>query len=227
MSKAKLVKFSEINTFPNVFQNFSYHDPKLVNHQQETVDLKGNWNNSFFKNDNPITLELACGRGEYTVALAKKFPDRNFIGVDIKGNRMYTGARLALEQEMTNAAFLRTDITMLALFLAQEEVAEIWITFPDPYLKKSKAQKRLTSSRFLNIYRKICKADAVVQLKTDDPTLYEFTLETLAEEKCNILWQGDDIYSGELPIPELEVKTYYEGLHLAAGKTIKYVRFLL
>ncbi|MFT7589821.1 MAG: tRNA (guanine-N7-)-methyltransferase, partial [Limisphaerales bacterium] len=223
----KLVKFTELDTFPNVFQNLSFERPVLVSAAKEEIDLKGKWNSNVFKNDNPITLELACGRGEYTISLARKYPERNFIGVDIKGNRMYTGARAALEEKLENVAFLRTDINLLSYFMAEGEISEIWIIYPDPRLKKSKAKQRLTSSRFLNLYGKICKPGSIIQLKTDDPTLFEFTMETLEQEKCTVLWSGDDIYASELIIPELAIETYYEGLHLEKGRKIKYVRFTL
>ena len=227
MSKNKLTKFSELATFKNTYQNYDVTAPELVDHRGEVVDLKGKWNEHHFKNDQPIALELACGGGEYTLALAEHFPDKNYIGIDIKGARIWKGARKALARGLDNAAFLRTRIEQLELFIGEQEISEIWITFPDPFLRKSKAKKRLTSSRFLNIYRKILQKGGTIHLKTDDPTLYEFTLETIEEEKCNLIYHNDDIYSGELYTPELEFKTFYEEMHLENGKTIKYVRFTL
>lgn len=227
MSKRnKLQKFSELLTFPNVFENFDAKKPELTGKDGQIVDLKGKWGAAHFKNDRPITLELACGRGEYTLGLARLYPERNFIGVDIKGARIWKGANMALEEGRENVAFLRTRIEQIALFFAPEEISEIWITFPDPFLRKSKANRRLTSAFFLSQYRKILQKEGLVHLKTDEPNLYEFTLETLAADKLTrILHQDDDIYAKELPFPELELKTYYELMHLSEGKKIKYVRF--
>ncbi len=229
MSKRnKLQKFSEVLSFPNVYENFDPRQPELIGKDGATVDLRGKWAAEHFQNDHPITLELACGRGEYTLALARQNPTRNFIGVDIKGARIWKGARIALQEELDNAAFLRTRIEQIAHFFAPGEVSEIWITFPDPFLRKGKASRRLTSSRFLPEYRKILKPEGLVHLKTDEPNLYEFTLETLAEHpEIKLLYHDDDIYAKPLPMPELEHKTYYENMHLALGKTIKYVRFQL
>ena len=224
----KLQKFAELLTFPNVYENFDPENPELVGVNGMPVDLKGKWKESHFKNDQPITLELACGRGEYTLGLGRKYPKRNFIGVDIKGARIWKGARIALQENLQNVAFLRTRIEQIALFFDKEEIDEIWITFPDPFLRKSKANRRLTSARFLKEYRKILKKDGLVHLKTDEPNLYEFTLETLANESnVEIQYQNDDIYASPLIIPELEIKTYYEKMHLANKKTIKYVTFNL
>jgi tRNA (guanine-N7-)-methyltransferase len=225
MAKPKLEKFEEINSFPNVFQNRSYNGSNLINHQGEKIDLKGKWASDYFKNDQPICLELACGRGEYSLNLARQNSEVNYIGLDIKGNRLWTGAKAGINEGLNNLAYLRTDIVLLEHLFAAGEINEIWILFPDPYLKKSKAQKRLTSQRFIEIYRKVGIPNMQVNLKTDDPTLYAFTLEVIEELNLDLLWSGDDIYSSELPTPELEIKTYYEGLHLKAGKTIKFIRF--
>lgn len=225
MGKNKLYKFNQLATYPHVYQNYNVQDPKLTDYRGEIVDLKNNWRKEHFKNDNPITLELACGRGEYTVALGRQFPDRNFVGIDIKGARIWKGATMAKEERLNNVAFVRTRIEQLALFFGKEEVDEIWITFPDPYLREGKARKRLTSPRFLNIYKEIVKPNAFLHLKTDNQPLYEYTLETLAEENCNIIYHNDDIYKGELYCEELAIKTYYEGLHLENNLTIKYIRF--
>jgi len=214
----KLQKFAEILTFPNVYENFDNYPPRLTGKNGVEIDLKGKWRAQHFKNDNPITLELACGRGEYTVALAEKYPDRNFIGVDIKGARIWKGARIALEKELSNAAFLRTRIELITAFFEAGEIDEIWITFPDPFLK----------TKFLDHYRKILKQDGLMHLKTDEGVLSEFTLEVLeADEKSKILYQDTDIYAKPLPMEELEVKTYYENMHLKKGKTIKYIRFTI
>jgi tRNA (guanine-N7-)-methyltransferase len=226
MSKRnKLQKFAELLSFPNVYENFDAKAPQLTGANGEEVDLKGKWNELHFQNDQPITLELACGGGEYTLGLGRMYPERNFIGVDIKGARIWKGARVALAEQLDNVAFLRTRIEQIAYFFAPGEVDEIWITFPDPFLRKSKANRRLTSARFLETFRKILKPGGLIHLKTDEPNLYEFTLEVLSKSTTyELLYHDDDIYSKPLPMPELEIKTYYEGMHLEAGKRIKYVR---
>lgn len=226
MRKSKLQRFAELNTFPNVLQNFNFMEPVVVDHENKIVDPKGKWN-SIFKNDNPIILELACGKGEYTCEMAIADPASNYIGVDVKGNRMHRGAKRALEQNISNAFFLRTDINILPVFFEANEVSEIWITFPDPHLKKGKEQKRLTSERFLNYYKQILKPGGIIHLKTDDPTLYEFTLETIKQLNLKLLYADDDIYSKPLHHPFLEIKTYYEKMHLEEGRKIKYVEFLI
>jgi len=224
----KLQKFAELLTFPNVYENFDAKNPELTGKDGEIIDLKGKWGAAHFQNNQPITLELACGRGEYTLGLARRYQERNFIGVDIKGARIWKGASIALEEGLENVAFLRTRIEQVALFFAPEEINEIWITFPDPFLKKSKANRRLTSAHFLSQYRKILKKGGIVHLKTDEPNLYEFTMETLAaDDQVEVLYHDDDIYAKPLPFPELELKTYYEMMHLSEGKTIKYVRFTI
>jgi len=222
----KLEKFAEILSFPNVYENYDPKAPQIVGKDGVPVDLKGQWTQKHFSNDHPLVLELACGKGDYTIGMARQFPEKNFIGLDIKGNRIWKGASTALEENITNAAFFRTRIEQIALFFEKDEVDEIWITFPDPFLRKSKANRRLTSSFFINHYRKILKHEGLVHLKTDAPSLYDFTLETIAaDENCELLYHNDDIYAGPLYCPELELKTYYEGMHLEAGKTIKYIRF--
>ncbi len=229
MSKRnKLQKFAELLTFPNVYENYNPKEPQLIGLNGAEVDLKDKWRSQHFQNDHPITLELACGRGEYTLDLARRYPEQNFIGVDVKGARIWKGAGIALEEKLDNVAFLRTRIEQIALFFEPGEVDEIWITFPDPFLRKSKANRRLTAPNFLNAYRKILKPGGFVHLKTDEPNLYEFSLEVLAEDpQVNILYQDDDIYAKVLPFPELETKTYYENMHLAEGKKIKYIRFTI
>lgn len=226
--KNKLQKFAEILRFPNVYENFDPKKPELIGERGRLVDLKGRWAEAHFNNDHPITLELACGRGEYTLALARTYPNRNFIGVDVKGARIWKGARTALAEGLHNAAFLRSPVEQLSVFFAPGEVAEIWITFPDPFLRGSKANRRLSAPPFLDEYRKVLAKGGYIHFKTDEPNLYEFTLQSLqAYPAANILYQDDDIYAKELPIPELAFKTYYENIHLAEGKTIKYVQFQL
>ena len=226
MGKNKLKKFRDLLTFPNVYENYDPKFPRLLLDKDTEVEMKGQWKTFHFKNQNPLVLELACGRGEYTVALASAFPDVNFLGVDVKGARIWKGAAYALENHLHNAAFLRTRIEQIALFFDENEVDEIWITFPDPFLRESKENKRLTSARFLDTYKKFLKPGALLHLKTDDPTLYEFTLETIGKYPgATLLYHKDDIYSDELDFPELTFKTYYERSHLADGRKIKYIRF--
>lgn len=229
MSKRnKLQKFAELQSFTNVYENFNPLEPQLYGAGGEPVAMKGAWGSRHFGNGHPITLELACGRGEYTLGLARQNPGRNFIGVDIKGARIWKGARIALEERLANVAFLRIRIEQIALFFEPGEVSEIWITFPDPFLRKSKANRRLTAPRFLDEYKKVLQPGGLVHLKTDEPNLYEYTLEVLAEYPgAGIICQDEDIYARPLPMPELELKTYYEQMHLQEGKTIKYVRFRL
>lgn len=227
MSKRnKLQKFADLLSFPNVYENFDAKNPGLTGKDGVEVDLKGKWAEGHFGNNKPITLELACGKGDYTLGLARSYPERNFIGVDIKGARIWKGAGIALNDQLENVAFLRTRIEQIALFFAPSEIDEIWITFPDPFLNEKKAKRRLTSPRFIGEYRKILKSDGLVHLKTDEPNLYEYSLESIAEDSSNtILYQKDDIYLDALYIPELEIKTFYEKMHLEVGKTIKYIQF--
>ena len=229
MSKRnKLQKFAEILSFPNVYENFDIATPVLIGKDGEETELKGLWAEKHFGNDYPITLELACGKGEYSLGLARRFPHRNFIGVDIKGARIWRGAKTALQHDIQNVAFLRTRIEYIERFFTKGEVEEIWITFPDPFLKKGKSNRRLTAPNFLQRYAKILKNNGLIHLKTDDDTLYQFTLETLnRQNQSRLLYHNNDIYAKDLPLPELTIKTFYETQHLAAGKTIKYIRFQL
>jgi tRNA (guanine-N7-)-methyltransferase len=224
--KNKLKKFEELHAFQNVYENFDPKVPALHKSKDRIVDLKGKWALSHFDNTHPVILELACGRGEYTVALAKAFSQLNFIGVDIKGARIWQGAQEAIENQLSNAAFLRTRIEQADHFFAKDEISEIWITFPDPFLRESKENKRLTSARFLERYKKFLRPSGIIHLKTDDPTLYQFTLDTIeAFEGATLLYFNDDIYADELAFPELEYKTHYENEHLDDGRKIKYIRF--
>jgi len=224
----KLEKFAELLGFPHVYENFDPENPGLIGKDGESVELKGKWNEKHFKNNQPITLELACGRGEYTVGLGQRYPDRNFIGVDVKGARIWKGATQALEQKMANVAFLRTRIEQIALFFEPNEIDEIWITFPDPFLANNKSNRRLTSAAFTEHYRKILKPKGLVHLKTDEPNLYKFTLSTIAADAASeLLYHNEDIYADDLAFEELEIKTYYERMHLDLKKTIKYVRYYI
>ena len=223
----KLKKFSELLSFANVYENFDIGDAKLTGANGAETDLKGKWNAVHFQNNNPITLELACGRGKYAVALGRMFPERNFIGVDIKGARIHQGATAALAEGLLNVAFLRTRIEVIDLFFAENEISEIWITFPDPFLRGSKANRRLTAPSFLDRYRRFLKPYAPIHLKTDSPDLYDFTLETLRDtEGSKLIVAERDIYANPLEISELSVKTYYEKANIARS-TIKYIQFHL
>ncbi len=224
--KNKLKRFAEVATFPNVFESVPTKESFLTNQEGLSEDLRGNWSSGHFKNNHPILLELACGKGDYTVALAKDFPDKNFIGVDIKGSRIWRGAKTALESSIHNVAFLRTRIEFIDRFFAPNEVDEIWITFPDPF--EGKPNRRLTSAPFLDRYRRILKPGGIMHLKTDSPLLYEFSHEVIRDDSaCTIQYTNDDIYSKPLDFPELAHKTYYELKHLGIGRTIKYIRFVI
>jgi len=225
-SRNKLQKFAEIVSFPNVYENYDPKNPVLVGVDHKPIDLKGKWKTDHYKNSNPLVLELACGRGEYSLGLGEMYPERNFLGVDIKGARIWRGAKTALESGLDNVAFLRTRIEQINLFFEKDEVDEIWITFPDPFLKDSKENRRLTSPNFLKRYKEFLKPDGVINLKTDSPELYAYTQETLATENgVEVLYDKDDIYKAELDFPELDLKTYYERSHLLDGRLIKFIRF--
>lgn len=219
MGKNKLRKFSEMKEIALVFQ---YPFAVL---QKEGFPMRGNWRSAFFKNDNPIVLELGCGKGEYTVGLAEQFPDKNFIGIDIKGARIWSGATKARDGGMKNVAFLRTDIELLQNFFAPEEVNEIWITFPDPQMKK--VRKRLTGTRFLELYRQILPSDGRIHLKTDSPFLYTYTRESARHNSLPISDDTADLYAdgrySQSPI--LNIRTHYERQWLERGLSIKYLSF--
>ena len=224
MGKDKLRKFAEMETFKNVFQNTSYREPILFGANKEQFDLTGKWAVKAFKNKNPITLELACGKGEYTLALAQKYPEQNFIGVDIKGNRIWRGAKTALELGLENVAFLRTKIELLHHFFEPNEIAEFWITFSDPFLKKP--NNRLTAPRFLKLYRSISGSNTMMNLKTDSPELYSFTQGVAMAEGLRIEIDCIDVYEKGLQLDDiLNVKTHYEKMHLEKGRVIKYLKF--
>lgn len=211
MAQKKLQRFADIKTFSNVLEY--------------PVDMKGNWN-PFFKNSHPIVLELACGRGEYTVGLSKLFPEKNFIGVDVKGNRIYIGAKQCLKAEIANAAFLRTQITLLPNYFTAQEVNEIWITFPDPQLRTSKAKKRLTHPRFLRLYHQILHPTGYIHLKTDSPKLYEFTKTVIELYQLVLVEDCNDVYASN-PGELLKIKTHYEALDIAGSNKIYYLKFQL
>ncbi|HEY5919090.1 MAG TPA: tRNA (guanosine(46)-N7)-methyltransferase TrmB [Chryseolinea sp.] len=188
--------------------------------------IKGKWRSSYFRNDNPITLELACGRGEYSVNLATRFPEKNFIGVDIKGERIWKGSTLALENQLTNVAFLRTPILLIENFFEPGEVDEVWITFPDPRPRKRDIKRRLTSPRYMDIYKKLVKQGSYIRLKTDNSQLYSYTLEeTQQRNDIDDLQFTDDLYSSDLRIECFDIRTRYEEMFAAKGEKIKYMRF--
>lgn len=220
MGKNKLSKFAEMETIDLVFQ---YPFARLK--AEGPFAMRGRWGSDFFGNDHPIVLELGCGKGEYTVGLAQLYPDKNFIGIDIKGARMHAGATRARDLAMPNVAFLRTSIELLDAFFAPGEVSEIWITFPDPQMKK--VRKRLTSTRFMELYRRVLADGGMVRLKTDSPFLYAYTramadLNGLVKEV-----DTDDLYHSDLVDPILSIRTHYESQWLARGLTIKYLAFAL
>lgn len=217
MGKNKLQKFSDMETFGCVLQ---YPRHILI---EKRFPYRGKWNSDFFSRSNPITIELGCGKGEYTVGLATSNRDRNYIGVDIKGARMWKGAKSVEEKGMDNAAFLRTEIEHISEFFAPGEVDEIWITFPDPQMQK--ARKRLTSSRFLTNYRNFLRPGGVVNLKTDSPFLYEYTKRLVELNGFEVLAMTDDLYGSGFADPVTSIKTFYEQQWLSRRKTIKLLSF--
>lgn len=228
MGKDKLKRFNELKTFPNFYQNLDYKNPGLINSKGEDVEMKGKWNKHHFKNNNPITLELACGKGEYTFGLAQRHPNRNFIGVDIKGARIHKGAKDALNEGLSNAAYLRTKIELLDEFFAPDEVQELWIVFSDPFPKDRHAKHRLTAPNFLDLYKKICSKDALINVKTDSELLFNYTLGVLDGLGMKYELVERDIYRKGSAFPELtEIQTFYEKMHIEDGRNINYVQFKL
>lgn len=218
-SKNKLQRFAENLTFDNLFQ---YNYEQLIN---LPFEYRGSWGSGFFKNEKPLVLELGCGKGEYTVGLAQKYPDKNFIGFDIKGARLWKGLTLAKERGLANVAFVRTKIDHINYFFSEEEVSEIWITFPDPQPRLSRSKKRLTSPLFLERYKKVLKKDGVIHLKTDSRLLYDFTLEVIGEMALKLYYKSDDLYATDDEMEVKEIRTFYEQIWLNQGLTIKYIRF--
>lgn len=225
MGRDKPARWAELETFSRVIQ------PHFKDFYGNDHPVKGNWNNQVFNNNNPIILELGCGRGEYTVNLAAKFPDKNFIGIDIKGARLWRGAKTAHDQDMINAAFLRTRIEIIRSFFLTDEVDEIWITFPDPQLKNKRNKKRLTGPIFLSFYQTFLKDGGIVHLKTDNHDLYEDTLGLVINNKLEIITSTDDLYSdgdiSGLNKELLSIKTHYEAQFLEKGMKINYLSFRL
>lgn len=218
---SKLEKFADFKSFNNCYELFFEQLP-------QGFPLKGQWHKTVFKNNNPIVVELGCGRGEYTIGLAEHHHEKNFIGVDIKGNRIWTGAKHALDHDLNHVAFLRTRIDFIDYCFAEGEVSEIWITFPDPQPQKTRERKRLTNPKyFLNRYKKILKPGGLVHLKTDSTSFYEYTLGVIQEEKLNLLFSTNDLYNN-CPSDREEltrIKTYYEDLFTKKGERIKYLCF--
>lgn len=217
MGKNKLKKFANMEGYPHVFQ---YPFAIL---KEKGFEMKGNWNDFFFKNNNPIVLELGCGKGEYTVGLAKLFPDKNFIGIDIKGARMWSGAKQSFEEKMSNVAFLRTNIELISYFFDKGEVSEVWITFPDPQMNK--VNRRMTSTRFMKLYGNILNDEGVIHLKTDSNFMYTYTSAMVKENNLPVLEQTEDLYHSGIVDDILKIQTFYEQQWLARGLNIKYVKF--
>jgi len=213
VGKDKLRRFAEVNTFSNVLQ------------LDEGKAYKGQWAGGFFKNDNPVVLELACGKGEYAVNLARLFPDKNFIGIDYKGNRIWRGAKTALDEGVGNVAFLRIQIEAILDYFAPGEADEIWITFPDPQPQLSREKKRLTSPRFLEKYRELLKPGGFVNLKTDNDGLHRYTAEKIEELGLKLHVKTQDLYHSEFADEVLSIKTYYEKKYLQDNKNINYLKF--
>lgn len=212
MAQKKLIRFKELKSFSNAME---YPE-----------NMQGKWH-EFFKNDNPIILELACGKGEYTVGLGQLHPDKNFIGIDIKGNRMWAGAKTALTNKMTNVGFLRTQIDKINQYFSKDEVNEIWITFPDPFLRKSKTKKRLTHPKFLRFYHEFLKPHGLIHIKTDSPDLYHFTKTVIDLYGLKTIIDFNDLYKNEDIAAELKIKTHYESMDIAKSNTIFYLCFTL
>lgn len=212
MGQKKLVRFEELKSFSNVLEF--------------PANMPGHWK-YHFKNSNPVTLELACGKGEYAVGLAQLYPERNFIGIDLKGNRIWVGAKKALKENILNVAFLRIQIDQIEDYFANAEVNEIWITFPDPQLRISKAKKRLTHPKFLRSYKQLLAPGGFIHLKTDSPVLYNFTKKVIEQYNCILHKDSNDIYSEEQITDELKIKTYYESLDIARSNRIHHICFSL
>lgn len=217
MGKNKLAKFANMNEYPHVFQ---YPFAVL---KEKGFEMKGKWNEMFFKNNNPIILELGCGKGEYSVGLAKLYPENNFVGVDIKGARMWSGAKQSFEEKLENVAFLRTHIELLSNFFDEGEVSEIWITFPDPQMNK--VNRRMTSTRFMKLYAQFLKPNGVVHLKSDSNFMFTYTSEMVDLNNLKVLFKTDDLYHSDLVDDILSIKTFYEQQWIARGLNIKYLKF--
>ncbi len=221
-SKNKLKRFRENETFANVVQ------PTREEALSGKFALKGKWREHFFKNDNPVVLELGCGKGEYSVNLAQKYPEKNFIGVDIKGARFWRGAKTALEEVLPNVGFLRTQIELIEYFFEEDEVDGIWITFPDPQIKYKRTKHRLTNDVFLERYKKILRSGGIIHLKTDSEFMHGYTLGLLHGSGHEVLYANHDVYKNSgSPEEVTSIQTFYESMYLEEGKPITYIRFKL
>lgn len=219
-SKNKLKRFRENETFSNVYQ------PEREDVLNNTFSLKGNWNKEVFKNDNPIVLELGCGKGEYSVELARRYPNTNFIGVDIKGSRFWRGAKTAVEENIPNVAFLRTQIELIENCFGTNEVDEVWITFPDPQIKYKRTKHRLTNAEFLARYKNILKPEGIVNLKTDSEFMHGYTLGLLHGAGHKVLYANHNVYRNEgAPEVVTAIQTFYESQYLEQNKPITYIKF--
>jgi len=220
VGKNKLRKFSEMENFKNVVQPETYH-------LTDDISLKGTWNKNFFKNENPIVLELGCGKGEYSVSLAERYPEKNFIGIDIKGNRMWKGATDSIKMGLENIAFLRIRIENIEKCFSENEISEIWITFPDPQIKKRREKKRLTHPMFLKKYSSFLQKEGIINLKTDSQFLYGYTLGIIEGHKHKLLDCVEDIYGVHQLRKDMDVKTHYEKIYLEKETPIAYTKFSL
>ena len=228
MGKGKLKKFAKYKSFPFCYENLSFDQPQLLDSNNEVVDLAGEWKKTTGVTGGDLVLELACGKGEYTVGMAQQYPDNGYIGMDIKGARMHQGAGYVNEKKLSNAAFVRSRIELIEHFFKPGEVDGIFIIFPDPFLRNRSTSRRLTSPPFLHRYRKRCSPETTIRLKTDSPELYEYTLEVIHEQNLIIKHQIDDVYAGPCSVWGLqEIQTFYEAMHLEAKKTIMNVEFNL
>ena len=231
---AAVLPLAEQRACPSEMRGPSAQRFKIISERANVIEpgkelytaIKGKWNELYFKNKNPLTVELACGRGEYSVSLASLFPERNYIGVDVKGDRIWKGSTLAVEQGLSNVAFLRTNILAIESFFEEGEVDELWLTFPDPRPKKRDIKRRLTSPRFMEMYRKILHTGGFLRLKTDNSGLFSYTLEELqSRDDVQGLAQSDDVYESPLRAECHDIKTRYEEMFASQGEKIKYLRF--
>jgi tRNA (guanine-N7-)-methyltransferase len=221
VGKNKLARWTELTSFDNVIE------PEIADVSGKDHPIKGRWNKEIFKNENPVVLELGCGKGEYSVGLSTRFPDKNYIGVDIKGARLWRGAKTSNEKKLPNIAFLRTRIEFINSFFATDEVDEIWITFPDPHPGRRNSNKRLTSPWYLNSYRRFLINKGIIHLKTDNTELFNFTKSIVIHNNLEVLFATNDLYSENLPDDILLIKTHYEKIFLTAGLKINYITFRL
>jgi tRNA (guanine-N7-)-methyltransferase len=223
LAKKKLKRFAEVATFSNTFQHMPT-SPVL-----DDFILKGKWRHEYFQNDRPIVLELGCGRGEYTIGLSRQFPEKNFIGIDLKGARIWKGAKEAIETDLKNVAFIRARVDKIEKLFSAQEADELWITFPDPQLQKPKEHKRLTSPDFIAKYKEILREGGIVHLKTDNRPFYDYTLEVVKRLNLKLIFATDDLYgkSHEFPFPEglLSIRTFYENMFMEKGFNICYCQF--